>query len=143
MGIGLEGVAIILFLGLAAAFALYWVSLRLVAGFWPSFWRSLGALCAAMLVSQVIVILLGGLMQLGFGRRLESSGAQWAIGLLFVAIQLWVLAGATHWLVRRPDGAMLPMGRSLSVAALFFALCFALGVAVAWWLLGEMPLLSP
>jgi hypothetical protein len=130
MGIGLAGFALILFVFFAAGFALFWIAVRCGAGFWPSFGRCLLAFIAAMLVSQLVGLALGVVLKRAFVVQDELADMAllgWQLGALNVVMLMVATAGAVHWIVHRPDGSALSMGRSLRVAAVFAALCLLLG----------------
>jgi hypothetical protein len=130
MGIGLVGFAVIVLLQLAIALGLFCIALRVGAGFWPPLWRSALAGTAALVGSQLTLLVGGALFYVAraFGLA-ENQVLQGLAALLLVAIQAGAIVGAVRWIIPRPDGTALPLRRCVGVAMVFAALLLALAAA--------------
>ena len=130
MGIGLEGMAVIMLALTAFALVLLIGTVRGVAGFWPG----LGWSVLVLLAWGVVSFPIAGLLGLAIGGDPDTVGI--AIGgPLSLVLQAVLLAGALWLLVRRPDGTRLTKGRALGVAVAYVAL-WAVVAATAWFAWG-------
>lgn len=124
----LLGIVIGLLLGALVAAVFMKLSVRIAAGFSPTYLRALGVV---LLAGLVVVVANVGLVLLlaGPGEALAASaGAGWArVGLLSL-VALLANAACIRRFIRRPGDAAMAWGTALLVALVYLVVMAALGV---------------